>query len=129
MGTSALHHVDLWVRDLAASRATWGWLLERLGWAVDLDEPACASWRHPDGTYVFMQAALTTGDHVRTRPGVNHLALTLADRAALDAIREESPEHGWSELYGVSYPHAGGAQHVAWYAEDADGLEVEVVVG
>lgn len=29
----ALHHIDLWVADLAAARASWGWLLERLGWA------------------------------------------------------------------------------------------------
>ena len=33
---SALHHIELWVPDLAATRRSWGWLLGELGW--DLDE-------------------------------------------------------------------------------------------
>jgi catechol 2,3-dioxygenase-like lactoylglutathione lyase family enzyme len=27
-----LHHVELWVPDLARARAHWGWLLGRLGY-------------------------------------------------------------------------------------------------
>jgi catechol 2,3-dioxygenase-like lactoylglutathione lyase family enzyme len=27
-----LHHVELWVPDLAAATRSWGWLLGELGW-------------------------------------------------------------------------------------------------
>jgi catechol 2,3-dioxygenase-like lactoylglutathione lyase family enzyme len=30
-GGAALHHVELWVPDLAAAEASWGWLFGSLG--------------------------------------------------------------------------------------------------
>ena len=51
----ALHHLDLWVRDLAVARGEWGWLLGELGWAVDLEDDQASSWQHDDGTYFFLQ--------------------------------------------------------------------------
>jgi hypothetical protein len=126
----AVHHLDLWVRDVAIARGEWGWLLGELGWAVDFEDLTGMAWQHDDGTYVFLQAVPedTGEEHDRMRPGVNHLALTIGDRAALDRLRAESSEHGWHELFADRYPHAGGDEHVALYVENSEGFEVEVVV-
>lgn len=69
------------------------------------------------------------GEHAqRHTPGMNHLALTSPDRAALDEIHENADQHGWRELFSESSPHAGGTDHTAWYGETVEGIEVELVV-
>ncbi len=122
-----MHHLDLWVSDLATADGEWCWLLGELGWEAD---STVKSWTHPDGTYLFMERSTDLVDetHDRLRPGVNHLALTCEDRALLDRMRAESSSHGWHELFADRYPHAGGDDHVALYLESSEGFEVEVVV-
>ena len=125
--TRALHHLDLWVGDVDRAEGEWGWLLAACGWRR---EDGVRSWVHPDGTYVFMEHSPDQhGDHDRLRPGINHLALTVETRDELDRVRTEAAAHGWQEMYADRYPHAGGEQHVALYAESSEGFEVEVVVG
>jgi catechol-2,3-dioxygenase len=123
----AIHHLDLWVGDPALAADEWGWLLGELGWEVDIEG---ASWVHPDGTYLFLEHSPDQVDeaHDRRRPGLNHLAVIVDDRARLDRLRAESTEHGWHELFADRYPHAGGEQHTALYVENSEGFEVEVVV-
>lgn len=126
--TRAVHHLDLWVGDPEVAAGEWGWLLGELEWDVSDDG---RSWAHEDGTYVFMERSRDQLDtaYDRMRPGVNHLALTVEDRATLDRIRAESSAHGWHELFADRYPHAGGEQHTALYLESSEGFEVEIVVG
>ena len=125
--TRALHHIDLWVDDIATAEGEWGWLFGWCGWQR---EDGALSWVHDDGTYLFMEhSADQHGDHDRLRPGVNHLAMVVETRDALDRMRAESTEHGWHELYADRYPHAGGDAHVALYLESSEGFEVEVVLG
>lgn len=123
----AVHHLDLWVQDAGRAADEWGWLLEELDWEIDLPG---TSWRHPDGTYLFLERSpdLLDEPHERRRPGLNHLAVTVADRARLDRVRAESTAHGWHELFADRYPHAGGEQHTALYLENSEGFEVEVVL-
>ena len=40
-----LHHIELWVPDLGRAVRSWGWLLERLGYAPYQDWPDGRSWR------------------------------------------------------------------------------------
>lgn len=122
----AIHHWDLWVSDPEVAADEWGWLLGELGWAAD-----GTSWVADDGTYVFLERSPDQVDvpHDRMRPGVNHLALTVEDRALLDRVRAESSAHGWHELFADRYPHAGGDDHTALYLENSEGFEVELVVG
>jgi hypothetical protein len=122
----AIHHWDLWVSDPEVAADEWGWLLGELGWAAD-----GTSWVADDGTYVFLERSPDQVDvpHDRMRPGVNHLALTVEDRALLDRMRAESSAHGWHELFADRYPHAGGEGHTALYLENSEGFEVELVVG
>ena len=124
----AVHHFDLWVGDPVVAAGEWGWLLGELEWDVSDDG---RSWAHADGTYVFMERSRDQVDaaYDRMRPGVNHLALTVEDRATLDRIRAESSAHGWHELFADRYPHAGGDQHTALYLESSEGFEVEIVLG
>ncbi|WP_067437446.1 VOC family protein [Nocardioides jensenii] len=125
----AVHHLDLWVADLAVAEGEWGWLLGELGWEIDTATGSACSWAHPDGTHFFLERSADQVDepHDRLRPGLNHLALLTDERPLLDRMRAESSAHGWHELYADRYPHAGGDEHVALYVESSEGFEVEVV--
>jgi catechol 2,3-dioxygenase-like lactoylglutathione lyase family enzyme len=125
---SGLHHVELWVPDLARTEESWGWLLGRLGWQQYQHWDAGRSWRLGDAYLVFERSpALTATTHDRLRPGLNHVALHAATRADVDELAAEAPGHGWSALFADRYPYAGGPEHYAAYLVDRDGYEVELV--
>ncbi|MGO1257442.1 MAG: VOC family protein [Brachybacterium sp.] len=129
---SGLHHLELWTADLAAAEPAWHWLMTTLGWAAERLEgwERGRIWRSADGGYLVLEQSpdvLGTRSERRS-PGMNHLALRVTDRAVLDTIRSTAPEHGWRELFAERYPHAGGQDHTAWYGEDAEGIEVELVL-
>jgi catechol 2,3-dioxygenase-like lactoylglutathione lyase family enzyme len=126
----SLHHVELWVPDLAGSIGPWGWLLGELGWAPFQEWPAGRSWRL-GGTYVVLEQspALSGAVHDRLAPGLNHLAFTVPSRAELDRLTAEAQNHGWALLFTDRHPHAGGPGTYGAYLEDAWGYEVELAVG
>ena len=135
-----LHHIELWVPDLARAERSWGWLLTRLGAEPFQVWEHGRSWRS-GGTYVVLeQSPALTGDrHDRRSPGLNHLAFRVPERLGpeagghaagvlpLDALVAEAPAHGWTLLFPDRHPFAGGPDHRAAYLEDADGYEVELV--
>ena len=128
MPRGALHHVELWVPDLARAERSWGWLLCALGYAPYQRWEAGASWRlGPTYVVVEQSPALGADEHDRTRPGLNHLAFDAGSRADVDALVAAADEHGWALLFGDRHPFAGGPGHYAAYLEDADGFEVELV--
>ncbi|MFC0431774.1 VOC family protein [Kutzneria buriramensis] len=100
-----LHHVELWVPDLARAGRSW-----RLG-----------------ETYIVVEEspALTSDVHDRRRPGLNHLAFHVGDR--VDSLVAAAPSHGWTLLFPDQHPYAGGPAHYAGYLVDEDGFEVELV--
>nr|WP_245231935.1 VOC family protein [Streptomyces filamentosus] len=123
-----MHHIELWVADLAAAERSWGWLLGRLGHVPYQHWAHGRSWRRGDAYVVLEQSPdLVAGDHDRRRPGLNHLAFHVADRAALDALTAEAPAYGWRLLFPDRHPYAGGDGHHAAYLEDPAGYEVELV--
>ncbi|MEU3135557.1 trifunctional class I SAM-dependent methyltransferase/NUDIX hydrolase/VOC family protein [Streptomyces sp. NPDC006854] len=126
--TGRVHHIELWVADLAAAERRWGWLLGRLGHVPYQQWAHGRSWRRGDAYVVLEQSPdLVPGDHDRRRPGLNHLAFHVADRAALDALTAEAPAYGWRLLFPDRHPYAGGDGHLAAYLEDPAGYEVELV--
>ena len=130
--TSPLHHVELWVPDLARAERSWGWLLTRLGAEPYQTWEHGLSWRWgPDGTYVVVeQSPALVGDrHERLAPGLNHLAFRVGAADEFHVLIEEAPAHGWTLMFADRHPFAGGPDHRAGYLEDADGYEVELVVG
>lgn len=125
-----VHHVELWVPDLATARVTWGWLFERLGYEPFQEWEGGRSWRLGPGYVVLEESpAMRREPHDRLRPGLNHLAFYVKSRAALDAIVSDAARHGWRLLFPERHPYAGGPQHYAAYLEDAHGFEVELVAG
>ncbi|MFF4251567.1 VOC family protein [Streptomyces sp. NPDC001663] len=124
-----LHHIELWVPDLERAAKSWGWLLERLGYEPYQDWPRGCSWRMGE-TYIVLEqspALRSATAHDRIRPGLNHLAFHAPSHAAVDALAEAAPAHGWALLFPDRHPYAGGPEHYAAYLEDGDGFEVEVV--
>jgi catechol 2,3-dioxygenase-like lactoylglutathione lyase family enzyme len=123
-----LHHLELWVPDLDRTVASWGWLLEQLGWQPYQDWPAGRSWRLADTYLVFEQSpAMTDSSHERLRPGLNHLAFHVANRGGVDRLAIDALDHGWQLMFTDRHPYAGGPDHYAAYLEDIDGFEAEIV--
>ncbi len=123
-----LHHVELWVEDLAVAVHGLGWLLERLGWTVFQDWPGGRSWRLDD-VYVVVEASADRrpGRHDRLRPGLNHLALHAGPPPEVDRLVDEATARGFTLLFADRHPRAGGPDTYAAYLETPDGFEVELV--
>jgi catechol 2,3-dioxygenase-like lactoylglutathione lyase family enzyme len=123
-----LHHVEIWVPDLDRAVASWGWLLESLGYEVYQDWPGGRSWRLGETYLVFERSPdLIDTPHERRRPGLNHLAFTVEHPERVDSLTADAGAHGWTLLFADRHPHAGGPSHYAAYLENSDGFEVELV--
>ncbi|ALV47897.1 glyoxalase (plasmid) [Arthrobacter alpinus] len=124
----ALHHVELWVPSLKRAEDEWGWILTRLGYSSDQNWVQGTSWRR-GATYIVVEEspALTSKDHQRTAPGLNHLAFHAGSTQQVDALLKDSRLHGWRPLFAEKYPNAGGPDHYAAYLVNSDGFEVELI--
>jgi catechol 2,3-dioxygenase-like lactoylglutathione lyase family enzyme len=124
-----LHHLTLWVPDLARAERSWSWLLGSLGYERDGAVDTVALFRHDDGFSVALEQSsdMVPGMlYSRFRPGLNHLAFRVDDAATFADIVDGASSFGWSELpTNDLHPIAGGADVV--YLEDQDGFEVELV--
>ncbi len=123
-----LHHLTFWVPDLARAERSWGWLLGELGYASDRSLGTVALFRHTSGFSIALEQSsdMVPGMlYSRLRPGLNHLAFTVASPDSLNELVARSGDYGWSTLPIDHHPIAGGAE-VA-YLEDGDGFEVELV--
>ena len=126
--TGILHHVEVWVPDLGRTISEWGWLLGRLGYTQSQDWPDGRSWLLGDTYLTFERSpAMTSPEHDRLRPGLNHLAFHAGSRLDVDTLAEEGTANGWALLFPDRHPHAGGPDHYAAYLANTDGFEVELV--
>jgi len=94
----------------------------------------CQSWASGNSwrlgsTYIVAEQspAMSSREHERTLPGLNHLAFHAGSQEDLDVFVEESRRHGWVQLFEDKYPHAGGPDHYAAYLVNTDGFEIELV--
>lgn len=126
--TGTLHHVEVWVPDLGRAIGSWGWLLESLGYQVFQEFTGGRSYQLGP-TYVVLEqsSALTSDEHDRCRPGLNHLAFHVESRAVLDELVTSAQGNGWKLMFADRHPYAGGPEHYAAYLENDDGFEVELV--
>jgi RimJ/RimL family protein N-acetyltransferase/catechol 2,3-dioxygenase-like lactoylglutathione lyase family enzyme len=122
-----LHHVELWVPDLARTEQSWGWLLTALGYTEHQRWPNGVSWRLGHTYLVFEDSPDRHGEHDRKRSGLNHLALHAGGPEQVDRLVKHAGEHGWRLMFADRHPYAGGPDHYAAYLENADGYEVELV--
>jgi catechol 2,3-dioxygenase-like lactoylglutathione lyase family enzyme len=126
--TGMIHHLEFWVPDLDRAVASWGWLLDELGYKPFGDWPGGRSWRAGQ-TYIVLEQSpdRTASRHDRCRPGLNHLAFHVADQEQLEKLVAIAPSNGWRLMFADRHPHAGGDGHYAAYLENADGFEAELV--
>jgi catechol 2,3-dioxygenase-like lactoylglutathione lyase family enzyme len=126
----SLHHVELWVPDLAGALVPWGWLFGEMSWVVFQEFKGGISYRYGD-TYVVLEEspALSGRTHDRLSPGLNHLAFTVSGESEVDRLTAEAPDHGWTLMFADKHPHAGGPESYAAYLEDGWGYEVELCAG
>ncbi len=126
--TGRLHHVEIWVEDLAAARRTLGWLFEELGYVLSGEWSEGASFQGA-GEYLVIERGpdVSAGAHDRLRPGLNHLAFRAGTRADVDRLAQAAQAVGFTLLFAEQHPFAGGRNHYAAYLEAPNGFEVELV--
>jgi len=129
-GRGSLHHVELWVDELAVAEREWGWLLARLGYRLTDRWPSGQSWELGT-TYLVLESGpdVTRGRHDRLRAGLNHLAFHAGTRQDVDALVRTAPDYGWVLMFTDRHPYASGPEHYAAYLENTAGFEVELVAG
>ena len=129
MKKGVVHHIELYVSNLEASKKFWGWLLEELGYTPFQNWEEGSSWRLDDTYIVFVQTEEKYLDipYHRKRVGLNHLAFYAQSKAHVDQLTQVLKQRGVSVLYEQQHPFAGGMNHYAVYFEDPDRIKVEVV--
>jgi hypothetical protein len=125
---AGFHHVEVWVADLDAAQAEWGWLLTQLGFTCESAWSEGQSWA-AGGAYLTLTTSpnLTRSTHDRRSAGVNHRAFKGGTAGQVDGLMTSAQEHGWCPLYHERYPHAGGTEHYAGWLENSAGFKVEIV--
>jgi catechol 2,3-dioxygenase-like lactoylglutathione lyase family enzyme len=124
-----IHHVELWVPDLARAETTFGWLFPALGWTEHQRWNAGVSWKLDETYVVVEQSPALIGPHDRMKAGLNHLALHAGTRGNVDRLTREAQRNGWHLMFADKHPFAGGEDHYAAFLENEDGFEVELVAG
>ncbi|MGE3966035.1 MAG: VOC family protein [Planctomycetota bacterium] len=124
-----LHHVELYVSDLARSLEFWGWFLESLGYVRFQTWDAGASWKLGATYIVFVQVLERHAEptYHRCRVGLNHLAFHARSRQHVDELTAELRARGVPVLYEERHPLAGGEGYYAVFFEDPDRMKVELV--
>lgn len=121
------HHMDIYVADLGRTVAFWGPLLEFLGWRVKAERPTVKSWTDGSTELFFVQTEqefVAQGYH-RKRVGLNHLALGVSGRAALEEVRALVVRQGARMLYGGEIEKTTTQYRL--FFEDPDRIKVEVL--
>lgn len=126
-----VHHIDLTVRDLAASTPFYEALLGFLGYTRVKHEAELQVWDLVEGGRllggVALRAAHSARPHDRYSAGLHHLAFHAADRADVDRAHAVMKEKGAVILDApADYPQYG-AGYYAVFVADPDGLKLEVV--
>lgn len=124
-----VHHVELYVSDLATSAAFWGFLLQELGYEPYQEFEGGVSFKKGPTALVLKQVEDRHRDPApnRCRVGLNHIAFYARDRMQVDAITELLHARMEPILYEDRHPYAGGPGHYAVYLEDPDRIKIEIV--
>ena len=125
-----LHHVELYVSDLARAVEFWTPFMALLGYEADRWPGGMNYVPAGSGPYVSLLEA--PGDHLsagyhRKRVGLNHLAFQAASREQVDEVRDWAKSAGYTVLYDDRYPYATAPDYYAVFCEDPDRIKIEVV--
>jgi catechol 2,3-dioxygenase-like lactoylglutathione lyase family enzyme len=122
-----LHHVELYVSDLARSAEFWSWLLESFGYQLFQQWDSGRSWQLSDSYIVFVRVDDGFKDipYYHCRVGFDHLAFHGRSKEHTDQLISEFRARRVTILYRDRHPRAGGYYGV--FFEDPDRIKVEVV--
>ena len=128
-----LHHVDLNVTDLEASRRVYGPVLEFLGYTL-VTSAGRYEWdlKNGEGRGASLgiracDPALAGHVHRRYAPGLHHLAWRAESRDEVDRLHTLLVEHGITVLDPPAhYPEYSGDYYAVFF-EDPDGMKLELV--
>ncbi len=126
-GGGGIHHVDLSVRDIAASTAFYDRLMPLLGFRrVTASPDGSPSWGGA-GVEIGLQPARSPGGYDRYAPGLHHLAFTAPSRGAVDDLHRRLVDLGVTVLDApADYPqYAPDTGYYAVFFADPDGVKLE----
>jgi catechol 2,3-dioxygenase-like lactoylglutathione lyase family enzyme len=126
--TGLLHHVEIYVDDLQATKDFWGWFLARLGYSQYQQWDAGISYKRAETYLVFVQTEerYRTDKYHRCHSGLNHLAFHAESQDMVDAITDELRVRGINILYEDRHPYAAGEDCYAVFFEDPMRMKVEL---
>jgi glyoxylase I family protein len=125
---AGVHHVILNVRELARSRAFYGWLMPRLGYPGVTEHAGGAGWYGESGSFWIKAAdARFAGDTFdKDRVGLCEIAFRAGSRAEVDALARALAERGATILDPPrEYDYTPG--YYAVFFADPDGVKLELV--
>ena len=129
----AVHHVDLTVRDPAASRAFYEAVLGFMGYAMKDEHARGFDMDLSDGKgfcsigVMRAEGANAGRAHDRYAPGLHHIAWTASSREDVDALYALLLKIGATILdRPTDYPRYGPGYYAVFFA-DPDGLKLEYV--
>ncbi len=126
----SMHHLDLTVRDLAASAPFYEAVLGFLGFRRVREEPDGIDWdlRTAQGSCsIGIKPARSIRAHDRYACGLHHFAWRAASRDDVDGLYRLLLEFGATILDPpADYPHYGAGYYAVFFA-DPDGLKLEFV--
>lgn len=129
-----VHHIDLTVSDLDASRAFYESVLGFLGYRRSADHDQGSDWDRTGEPFHSIGILKAHGDgatrrHDRYSPGLHHLAWTSDSREDVDRLHVLLLEIGATILDApADYPRYGPTYYAVFFA-DPDGLKLEYVHG
>lgn len=123
-----LHHIELNVSDLKASRKFYDLLFPLLGYTIYQEWAEGFSYKQGTVYVVFVQTAdrFLESEFHRKAAGLNHLAFHAPSTLEVDAITEKMQQSGVDILYQDRHPNAGGNGTYAVFMEDPDRLKIEI---
>jgi catechol 2,3-dioxygenase-like lactoylglutathione lyase family enzyme len=126
-----LHHIEINVSNLGASRAFWSEILSKLECKLTAQREDGFTLSNGEDAYLtFVQVKDKYVSHKYNRSGVglNHLAFRVKGRSLVDSLRQYCSDNNITSLYDERYPFAnGGNDYYALYIEDPDRIKVEFV--
>lgn len=134
MTRGALHHLDLTVTDVQASKPFYEALLGYMGYVIVDDRPDFVDFKlkAPNGHPCFIGIAPASGPnagrtHDRYSPGLHHVAWAAEDRDDVDAFYAVLQDIGATILNApAEYPQYSAGYYAVFFA-DPDGLKLEYV--
>jgi len=126
-----VHHIDLTVRDLAASDAFYGKVLAFLGYRRSRGDATGIDWDFHDAGRLLcsigLKPARSDRAHDRYSAGLHHLAWHAASREDVDRLHALLVDMGAPILDAPADYPAYGAGYYALFFADPDGLKLEFV--